>query len=84
MKIPLLMEEIPPGPTVFLLARVLILGMTGADLANLVTEAALLAARREQDHAHQRDLTDALEKVQPGTARTVVIPAEERRRTAYH
>ncbi len=59
-------------------------GMTGADLANLVNEAALLAARREQDLVHQRDLTDALEKVQLGTARNVVIPEEERRRTAYH
>ncbi len=59
-------------------------GMTGADLANLVNEAALLAARRGQDAVRQRDLTDALEKVQLGTARNVVIPAEERRRTAYH
>jgi cell division protease FtsH len=59
-------------------------GMTGADLANLVNEAALLAARRTQDAVHQRDLTDALEKVQLGTARNVVIPEEERRRTAYH
>jgi cell division protease FtsH len=59
-------------------------GMTGADLANLVNEAALLAARRAQDAVHQRDLTDALEKVQLGTARKVVIPEEERRRTAYH
>jgi len=59
-------------------------GMTGADLANLVNEAALLAARRIQDAVHQRDLTDALEKVQLGTARNVVIPEEERRRTAYH
>jgi cell division protease FtsH len=59
-------------------------GMTGADLANLVNEAALLAARRAHDAVHQRDLTDALEKVQLGTARNVVIPAEERRRTAYH
>jgi cell division protease FtsH len=59
-------------------------GMTGADLANLVNEAALLAARRAQDVVHQRDLTDALEKVQLGTARNVVIPDEERRRTAYH
>jgi cell division protease FtsH len=58
--------------------------MTGADLANLVNEAALLAARRTQDAVHQRDLTDALEKVQLGTARNVVIPEEERRRTAYH
>jgi len=59
-------------------------GMTGADLANLVNEAALLAARRQQDAVHQRDLTDALEKVQLGTARNVVIPEAERRRTAYH
>jgi cell division protease FtsH len=59
-------------------------GMTGADLANLVNEAALLAARRAQDTVRQRDLTDALEKVQLGTARNVVIPEQERRRTAYH
>jgi cell division protease FtsH len=59
-------------------------GMTGADLANLVNEAALLAARRAQEVVRQRDLTDALEKVQLGTARNVVIPEEERRRTAYH
>src|SRR4029079_1805472 len=36
-------------------------GMTGADLANLVNEAALLAARRTQDVVHHRDLGDALE-----------------------
>jgi cell division protease FtsH len=59
-------------------------GMTGADLANLVNEAALLAARRRRDAVSQRDLTDALEKVQLGTARNVVIPEQERRRTAYH
>jgi cell division protease FtsH len=59
-------------------------GMTGADLANLVNEAALLAARRAQDVVHQRDLTEALEKVQLGTARNVVMTDEVRRRTAYH
>jgi cell division protease FtsH len=59
-------------------------GMTGADLANLVNEAALAAARRGQREVSQRDFTNALEKVQLGTARTVVIPEEERRRTAYH
>jgi cell division protease FtsH len=59
-------------------------GMTGADLANLVNEAALLAARREKATVSQRDLTDALEKVQLGTARNVVMPEAERRRTAYH
>jgi cell division protease FtsH len=59
-------------------------GMTGADLANLINEAALLAARQKADAVHQRDLTDALEKVQLGTARNVVISEVERRRTAYH
>jgi cell division protease FtsH len=59
-------------------------GMTGADLANLVNEAALLAARRQQDAVHQREMLDSLEKVQLGTARNVVIPEAERRRTAYH
>jgi cell division protease FtsH len=59
-------------------------GMTGADLANLANEAALLAARRGKDVVSQRDLFDALEKVQLGAARNVVIPEDERRRTAYH
>jgi cell division protease FtsH len=59
-------------------------GMTGADLANLVNEAALLAARRGKDAIDQHDLLEALEKVQLGTARNVVIPEAERRRTAYH
>jgi cell division protease FtsH len=59
-------------------------GMTGADLANLVNEAALLAARRGEDAVSQRDFTDSLEKVQLGAARNVVIPEEDRRRTAYH
>jgi cell division protease FtsH len=59
-------------------------GMTGADLANLVNEAALLAARRAQDTVRQRDLMEALEKVQLGAARHVVLSPDERRRTAYH
>ncbi|HEY8550203.1 MAG TPA: ATP-dependent zinc metalloprotease FtsH [Vicinamibacterales bacterium] len=59
-------------------------GMTGAELANLVNEAALLAARRGTTTVAQRDFSDALEKVQLGTARNVVLSEEERRRTAYH
>src|SRR5690606_23032058 len=59
-------------------------GMTGAELANLVNEAALLAVRRGQSEVRLVELTDALEKVQLGTARNVVIPPSERRRTAYH
>jgi cell division protease FtsH len=59
-------------------------GMTGADLANLVNEAALLAARLRLDAVSQRELMQALEKVQLGAARSVVMPEYERRRTAYH
>ncbi|GAA3414643.1 ATP-dependent zinc metalloprotease FtsH [Streptosporangium vulgare] len=59
-------------------------GMTGADLANLVNEAALLAAKRGNDKVYASDFADALEKVLLGAARAVVIPQDERRRTAYH
>ncbi|MDF5755319.1 ATP-dependent zinc metalloprotease FtsH [Spongiactinospora sp. TRM90649] len=59
-------------------------GMTGADLANLVNEAALLAAKRGQNAVRSADFADALEKLQLGTARAIVMPEEERRRTAYH
>jgi len=59
-------------------------GMVGADLKNLVNEAALLAARRGGDAVRLRDFTDALSKIQLGSERRIVISAEERRRTAYH
>ncbi len=59
-------------------------GMTGADLANLANQAALTAARRGADTVTEHDFSDALEKIQLGAERDVVVPAEERRRTAYH
>ncbi len=59
-------------------------GMTGADLANLANEAALLAVKRKKSEVNQADLSDALEKVQLGAERPLVMPEEERRRTAYH
>ncbi|MEU6195449.1 ATP-dependent zinc metalloprotease FtsH [Streptomyces sp. NPDC047061] len=59
-------------------------GMTGAELANLANEAALLAVKRKQDRVTQSDLSEALEKVQLGAERPLVMPEEERRRTAYH
>ncbi|MDX3097335.1 ATP-dependent zinc metalloprotease FtsH [Streptomyces sp. ME01-24h] len=59
-------------------------GMTGAELANLANEAALLAVKRGKGAVGQGELSDALEKVQLGAARPLVMPAEERRRTAYH
>lgn len=58
--------------------------MTGAELANLANEAALLAVKRKQERVTQSDLSEALEKVQLGAERPLVMPEEERRRTAYH
>ena len=59
-------------------------GMVGADLANLVNEAALLAARRSHEKVNREDLTDALERIVLGAERKVMITEEDRRRTAYH
>jgi len=59
-------------------------GLVGADLRNLVNEAALLAARRNQDEIHHKDFLDALETLVLGPARTLVMSLEERRRVAYH
>jgi cell division protease FtsH len=59
-------------------------GMVGADLANLVNEAALLAARRGHDKAARADFTDALEKIVLGAERKLVLGDEDRRRIAYH
>ncbi len=59
-------------------------GMVGADLANLVNEAALLAARREHKAVEESDFTDALERIVLGAERQIMISPEDRRRTAYH
>jgi cell division protease FtsH len=59
-------------------------GMVGAELKNLVNEAAILAARRNHERVSLADFNDALERIVLGTARRVVLPADERRRTAYH
>lgn len=60
-------------------------GMAGADLANLVNEAALLAARRNHDKIYMADLEDAKDKVMLGAERkSMVMKDEERRLTAYH
>ncbi len=59
-------------------------GMTGADLAHLTNEAAIMAAERGDTHLSARDFAIALEKVQLGSERAVVMPEEERIRTAYH
>jgi cell division protease FtsH len=59
-------------------------GLSGADLKNLVNEAALLAARRNQNEVRQRDLVDALEKILLGPERPLLLSAEDRERIAYH
>jgi cell division protease FtsH len=59
-------------------------GMVGADLANLVNEAALLAARRGHEKVRREDFTDSLEKIQLGAERKLVLGEEDRRRIAYH
>jgi cell division protease FtsH len=59
-------------------------GMVGAELANLVNEAAILAARRNHTEVHQADFSDALERIVLGSERRIVLSATERRRTAYH
>jgi cell division protease FtsH len=59
-------------------------GMVGADLKNLVNEAALLAAHRHHTQVESGDFGDALEKLMLGTARPIVINAEDKARTAYH
>ena len=60
-------------------------GFSGADLANLVNEAALLAARRNKRMVTQREFEEAKDKVMMGAERrSMVIDEEEKRKTAYH
>ncbi len=59
-------------------------GFSGADLKNLVNEAALLAARHEQDQVRQADLLDALEKIVLGPERPLLLSPADRERIAYH
>lgn len=60
-------------------------GMAGADLANLVNEGALLAARRNHDKVYMADLEEAKDRVQLGAERkSLVMKDDERRQTAYH
>ena len=59
-------------------------GMVGADLANLVNEAALLAARRNHQTVQTSDFNDSLEKILLGAPRGIVLSSADRERTAYH
>jgi cell division protease FtsH len=59
-------------------------GMVGADIANVVNEAALLAAKRGHAAVGSADFYDAVEKIVLGTARKVMMSPQDRERTAYH
>ena len=60
-------------------------GFSGADLENMVNEAALLAARFDKDRLEMADFEEAKDKVLMGTARkSMIISDEEKRNTAYH
>ncbi|MFT3781999.1 MAG: ATP-dependent zinc metalloprotease FtsH [Nibricoccus sp.] len=59
-------------------------GLSGADLANLLNEAALLAARRNKKKVEMIDVEDAREKVQFGRERRRVMDDREKKLTAYH
>jgi len=60
-------------------------GLSGADLANIVNEAALLAARRNHDKVDMRAFEDAKDKVMMGTERkSLALTEEEKKLTAYH
>src|SRR3546814_4029936 len=60
-------------------------GFSGADLANLINEAALFAARRNGRAVDMTDLEKAKDKIIMGAERrSVIMPEDERRNTAYH
>ena len=60
-------------------------GFSGADLENLVNEAALIAAKNDKDHVDMADLEEAKDKVMMGKERrSVILSEEEKKTTAYH
>jgi cell division protease FtsH len=59
-------------------------GLVGAELRNLVNEAALLAARKNRDNVMRVDFNDSMEKIILGVERRIMLSLEDRRRVAYH
>jgi cell division protease FtsH len=59
-------------------------GFSGADLKNVVNEAALLAARRDREDVTMKDFFDALEKIMLGPERPILLSRADRERIAYH
>ena len=78
-------REVPVGPDVDLVAMArATVGMVGADLANLINEAALLAARRNLDYVNQKCLEEALDKILLGAERPLVLHDDDLNVIAYH
>ena len=59
-------------------------GLVGAELRNLVNEAALLAARKDASAVGAEDFAEAMQKITLGPARNILLNPAERERTAYH
>jgi cell division protease FtsH len=59
-------------------------GLSGADIQNLVNEAALLAAKKGKDNISHKDFMDSLEKIILGPERSLIMTKEDRERIAYH
>lgn len=59
-------------------------GATGADLANLANEAALIAERKNKDAIEKEDFEEAFEKLMSGKERPMIITKKERRTVAFH
>ena len=80
------LKKVPKGPDVD--AKIIARGtpgFSGADLANLVNEGALLAARRDKKIITMKELEDAKDKVMMGTERkSMVMSDDEKKMTAYH
>ena len=78
-------RDVPLGPDVDLKTMAsATAGMTGADIQNLVNEAALWAARHEKSKVEMPDFYYAHDKVLMGAKREEVLTAKEKERTAYH
>lgn len=78
-------HNVPVGPDVDLVTVARSTpGMVGADLANLVNEAALLAARRNLDRVNQQCFMEALDKILLGAERPLVLSEEDLNVVAYH
>ena len=72
-----------PTSTSTLLAR-RTAGLTGADLANIANEAAIFAARNDQQYIRQEDFEGAMERVLTGLQKRRVVTEKEKRILAYH